>query len=180
MEVIDPAMTVKVTGLFGLKLYILYKIINTYNNINNILYFIHIPCPVGTHSMIHTIANVAGLEGEKNKYYNYFKNFHFRKFHTNFVRAKNRIGPHDKDIISLIVGLLLGDGHCNKRIIDGCRICVRQSSIHKEYLFWLYDFFFIRGYCSNLKPRLYTRKLKNYSNIYTGYEFNTYTFRSFS
>ena len=30
-EVIDPAMTVKVTGLFGLNLYILYKIINTYN-----------------------------------------------------------------------------------------------------------------------------------------------------
>jgi hypothetical protein len=120
------------------------------------------------------------MVGEKNKYYYYFKNFQFRKFHTNFVKAKNRIGPHDKDILSLIIGLLLGDGHCNKRIIEGCRICIRQSSIHKEYLFWLYAFFFIRGYCSNLKPRLYTRKLKNYSNVYTGYEFNTYTFRSFN
>lgn len=118
------------------------------------------------------------MVGEKNKYYNYFKNFQFRKFHTNFVKAKNRIGPPDKDIISLIIGLLLGDGHCNKKIIEGCRICIRQSSIHKEYLFWLYKFFFIRGYCSNLKPRLNTRKLKKYSNVYTGYEFNTYTFRS--
>lgn len=54
MEVIDPAMTVKVTGLFGLKLYILYKIINTYNNINNIFYFIHYPRPVGTRGMIHS------------------------------------------------------------------------------------------------------------------------------
>jgi hypothetical protein len=53
MEVIDPAMTVKVTGLFGLKLYILYKIINTYNNINNILYFIHTPQPYGSEGMIH-------------------------------------------------------------------------------------------------------------------------------
>lgn len=180
MEVIDPAMTVKVTGLIGLKLYILYKIINTYNNINNILYFIRTTRPDGARSMIQAWGNGPGMEGEKNKYYNYFKNFHFRKFHTNFVRAKNRIGPHDKDIISLIIGLLLGDGHCNKRIIEGCRICVRQSSIHKEYLFWLYDFFYIRGYSSNLKPKLYTRKIKNYSKVYTGYEFNTYTFRSFS
>jgi len=51
-EVIDPAMTVKVTGLFGLKLYILYKIINTCNNINNIFYFIHTPRPEGTRGMI--------------------------------------------------------------------------------------------------------------------------------
>lgn len=41
-------------------------------------------------------------------------------------------------------------------------------------------FFFTRGYCSNLKPRLYTRILKrsDKNEIYTGYEFNTYTFRS--
>jgi len=103
MEVIDPAMTVKVTGLFGLKLYILYKIINTYNNINNIFYFIHYPRPDGTRGMIHSWANGPRREGEKNKYYNYFKNFHFRKFHTNLVRAKNRIGPHDNDIIWFIV-----------------------------------------------------------------------------
>jgi len=179
-EVIDPAMTVKVTGLFGLILYILYKIINTYNNINNIFYFIHLPRPVGTRGMTQPRILEPSTDGESNKYYNYFKNFHFRKFHTNFVRAKNRIGPHNNDIISLIIGLLLGDGYCNKRIIEGCRICIRQSSIHKEYLFWLYDFFYIRGYCSNLKPRLYTRKLKKYSNVYIGYEFNTYTFRSFS
>jgi len=44
----------------------------------------------------------------------------------------------------------------------------------------LYDFFFIRGYCSDLKPRLYLRKIKNYEKIYTGYEFNTYTFLSFN
>jgi hypothetical protein len=42
-EVIDPAMTVKVTGFyFGQKLYILYKIINTYilgeNNLSNFFF----------------------------------------------------------------------------------------------------------------------------------------------
>jgi hypothetical protein len=90
-------MTVKVTGLYGQKLYILYKIINTNSFI-----------------------------GEKNINISYF--------HTNNIRAKNRIGPHNLDVISLIIGSLLGDGHCNKRIIEGCRICFRQSSIHKDYL----------------------------------------------
>lgn len=79
----------------------------------------------------------------------------------------------------MIIGLLLGDGYCNKRIIEGCKICIRQSNIDKEYLFWLYHFFYTREYCSILKSRLYTRKLKNSNKIYTGYEFNTYTFRSF-
>jgi len=131
-EVIDPAMTVKVTGfLLGQKL---YKIINTSNK---------------------------------------------RQFHIILLRAKNRIGPHNQDVISIIFGSLLGDGYCNKRLIEGSRICFRQSSIHKEYLFWLHDFFYIRGYCSNLNPRLYVRKLKNIDKLYTGYEFNTYTFRSF-
>jgi hypothetical protein len=179
-EVIDPAMTVKVTGLFGLNLYILYKIINTYNNINNIFYFIYLPDYVRAGSIIDPWDIGPRMEGENNKYYDYFKYFNFQRFNTNIVRAKNRIGPHNNDIVSVIIGSLLGDGHCNKRIIEGCRICIRQSSIHIEYLFWLYDFFYIRGYCSNLKPRLYTRKLKNYSNVYTGYEFNTYTFISFS
>jgi hypothetical protein len=47
-------------------------------------------------------------------------------------------------------------------------------------LFWLYDFFNTRGYCSNLKPRKYSRFLKNKNKKYYGYEFNTFTFRSFN
>ena len=162
-EVIDPAMTVKVTGLFinflniymssyrylkygGLKLYILY--INKFNF-----------------------------------YYKSIKKiFLFKKnsFHI-LVKAKNRIGPHNKDVISVIIGSLLGDAYGNKRFVEGTRICFRQSIIHKEYLFWLYQFFNNRGYCSNLEPRIYTRSLKinGIEKKYSGYEFNTYTFRSF-
>ncbi len=99
------------------------------------------------------------------------------------VKARNRIGPHDKEVISVIVGSLLGDAYCNKRYIEGTRICYRQSIKNKEYLFWLFEFFNIRGYSSNLLPRQYTRKLhiKGETNLYKeyfGYEFNTYTFRS--
>jgi hypothetical protein len=94
------------------------------------------------------------------------------------IRAKNRIGPHSLDIYSIIFGSLLGDAYANKRIGEGVRISYRQSTIHKEYLFFLYDFFYQRGYTSNLKPRLSQRKLKD--KIYNGYEFNTFTFRSFN
>jgi hypothetical protein len=62
---------------------------------------------------------------------------------------------------------------------EGVRIAIKQSIIHKEYLFSLYNFFLSRGYCSNLEPRKYTRIIKGTPKLYYGYEFNTYTFRSF-
>ena len=102
-----------------------------------------------------------------------------RGFHSR-ARAIKRIGPHNEDVISVIVGSLLGDGYANRRYVEGTRICYRQSIIHKDYLFWLYDFFYKRGYCSNLEPRMYTRvlKKKNEEIKHYGYEFNTFTFRS--
>jgi hypothetical protein len=99
-------------------------------------------------------------------------------FHTR-CRANNRIGPHNIDIISTIFGLLLGDGYASNISGEGVRISIKQSIIHKEYLFSLYEFFFLRGYCSNLIPRKYNRTIKGIDKIYYGYEFNTFTFRSF-
>lgn len=118
----------------------------------------------------------------KNDIFNYGKhNLHIRTFHSR-IRAASRIGPHNEDIISIIVGSLLGDSYGNRRSIEGTRICYRQSIIHKDYLFWLYSFFYTNGYCSNLEPRMYTRKLKHKGRevVYYGYEFNTFTFRSFN
>jgi len=157
-EVIDPAMTVKVTGWC-------WKLINLY------FYYINL--------------NFEGLI--LHLYYmnycikNFLKNNYFSKnFHT-LVKAKNRIGPHNNDVVSVIFGSLLGDCYASKRYVEGTRFIFKQSIIHKDYLFWLYNFFLERGYCSNLKPRLYTRILKKNkeSKSYYGYEFNTYTFRSF-
>lgn len=101
-----------------------------------------------------------------------------RLFHSR-CRAINRIGPHNIDIISLIFGLLLGNGYAKNRSGEGMRISVKQSIIHKEYLFYLYEFFLSKGYCSNLEPRKYTQTIKEQNKVYYGYEFNTYTFRSF-
>ena len=68
-----------------------------------------------------------------------------KTFHTK-TRASNRIGPHNEEIISVIVGSLLGDAYANARTIEGTRICYRQSDRHINYLFWLYDFFYTIGY----------------------------------
>lgn len=118
-------------------------------------------------------------------YINPYLNQHFLKtqrrlYHKSNIRAINRIGPHNQDVLSVIIGSLLGDGYAQQRSGEGVRICYRQSIIHKEYLFWLYNFFYDRGYTSNLHPRLYTRRLNKEGKEYYGYEFNTFTFRSFN
>ena len=55
-----------------------------------------------------------------------------RSFHTN-VRAINRKGPQNSDIIEVIIGSILGKAHANNRTGEGIRICYRQSIRHKEY-----------------------------------------------
>ncbi|KEP45054.1 putative laglidadg DNA endonuclease, partial (mitochondrion) [Rhizoctonia solani 123E] len=93
--------------------------------------------------------------------------------------AINRIGPHNEDVIAVLIGLLLGDGYAANRSGEGVRFSIKQSITHKDYLFSLYEFFLTRGYCSKLEPRKYTRTIKGVDKEYYGYEFNTFTFRSF-
>lgn len=98
----------------------------------------------------------------KHNFTTYFtKPVSFKKtFHTK-VKASNRIGPHNEEVISVLIGSLLGDSYASARTIEGTRFSYKQSQVHKDYLFWLYEFYYKRGYCSNLKPRMYTRKLRN-------------------
>ena len=58
-----------------------------------------------------------------------------RYYHISNIRAINRIGPHNEDILSVVIGSLLGDAYANNRSGEGVRICYRQSDRHKEYLF---------------------------------------------
>jgi ubiquinol-cytochrome c reductase cytochrome b subunit len=51
------------------------------------------------------------------------------------LTSKERIGPHNKDIISMIIGSTLGDTHLEKRKNGiGTRIIFEQSSDNVEYL----------------------------------------------
>jgi len=92
------------------------------------------------------------------------------------VKPKSRIGPHHKYIISALVGSLLGDAHGERTLSGGVRFRFRKKASHKEYLFWLHEFFNKRGYSSNNLPVFYTQKSGD--NIYEAYRFGTYTFTS--
>ena len=59
----------------------------------------------------------------------------------------------------------------------GVRFIFRQSIRHKDYLFWLYEFFNNRGYTSNNLPIGYTQKSGD--NLYIAYRFGTYYYTSF-
>lgn len=41
----------------------------------------------------------------------------------------------------MLIGSLLGDCYGNKISGEGTRFCYRQSIVHKDYLFLLYNFF---------------------------------------
>jgi len=159
-EVIDPAMTLKITGFL--------KLTNSYRPIYEIQKFNGL-------SLCNLWLNKLELRKIKID-----STINKCSFHTH-IRSKNRIGPHNIDIISVIIGSLLGHGNGEKRNLNGVRIRYRQSIINEEYIFWLYRFFNQRGYCSNLRPHYYNRisKIKGISKNYQGYEFNLYTFTSF-
>jgi LAGLIDADG DNA endonuclease family len=67
-----------------------------------------------------------------------------------------RIGPHNKDIISIIFGSLLGDAHGEKRLL-GTRFSFYQEAVHVEYMLFLHKLFSELGYCNPKLPIITTR-----------------------
>jgi hypothetical protein len=72
----------------------------------------------------------------KNNIFSFLQNQR-RYFHIRNIRAilllRNRIGKHNENVLSVIIGSLLGDAYANKRSLEGVRICYRQSDRHQEY-----------------------------------------------
>jgi hypothetical protein len=96
------------------------------------------------------------------------------------LTSKERIGPHNIDIISMVIGSSLGDTHLEKRKNGiGTRIIFEQSSNNVEYLMWFYNYLASRGYCSNTKPKLQIR-IRQKGKVYYQYRINSYTFSSFN
>ena len=96
------------------------------------------------------------------------------------LRGIYRIGPHNQEIISIIIGCLLGDGHAEKRSENGgTRISFYQESTHLSYILWLHDFLSIRGYCNINIPLITTRLGKN-GVVRKVLRFHTWTYTSFN
>jgi len=93
------------------------------------------------------------------------------------TRAIKRIGPHNIDILSIIIGSLLGDAYAEKHGL-GTRICFQQEDNHSAYLFWLHNTVSNLGYCNEKIPEL-SRRLSKKGKLRYVLRFQTYTFRSF-
>jgi ubiquinol-cytochrome c reductase cytochrome b subunit len=95
-------------------------------------------------------------------------------------KSTMKIGPHNKDIISIIIGALLGDGHLEKRINGrGTRVKFEQSEKNMEYLMWFHNYLATRGYCRLEKP-VVRKIIKKNGLVFFHYSINSYSFVSFN
>jgi hypothetical protein len=128
------------------------------------------------------------LKWDNNEIYNliFSLNFKINKSFSNinintinFI-ATNRIGPHNIDILSLIIGSTLGDTQLEKRNKGlGTRIIFEQSNKNVEYLMWFHNYLASRGYCSNQIPKLRIC-IKQKGEIFYRYRLNSYTYSNFN
>jgi ubiquinol-cytochrome c reductase cytochrome b subunit len=91
-------------------------------------------------------------------------------------KSYQRMGPHNKDVLCVIFGCLLGDAHAKKRV-NSTRICFQQESSKIEYLYMLHKFFAERGYCNPEKPKL-QRKVEKDGKTRFVLRFKTWSFQS--
>lgn len=96
------------------------------------------------------------------------------------MKANKRIGPHNKEILTIIYGGLLGDAHAEKRSTgNGTRISFYQEGSHCSYLLWLHQKVSDLGYCNPALPEIQTR-LGSKGKVKNIIRFRTFTFSSFN
>lgn len=95
-------------------------------------------------------------------------------------KSIERIGPHNMNIISLIIGSTLGDSHLEKRKNGkGTRIIFEQCSRNVEYLMQFFKILALGGYCNPKSPKL-KKRIGRYNNVLFYYRITSYTFTSFN
>lgn len=89
-----------------------------------------------------------------------FISFQFIGYSEKLTRLKGiyRVGPHNKDVLCIIFGSLLGDAHAEKRQQgNGTRVTFYQEHSHVEYMFYLHNLLSNLGYCKPKQPTVGTR-----------------------
>lgn len=112
-------------------------------------------------------------------------------FNKGRTRAINRIGPHNQDVLSIIICGMLGDwwGHKIKgNQMDSVRFNIEQGVKNSAYIHHLNFLLYQYGYCSTVTPKLvvkskfYTKdkRLENGDTTSTryNYRFTTHSFTS--
>ena len=99
---------------------------------------------------------------------------------SQITRGADRIGPHNRDVLSIIFGTLLGDGHAERRLAGtGTRITFYQESSHIEYLLFIHKVLADSGYCNPKIPQTGTR-LGIGGKVRKTIRFATWTYTSFN
>lgn len=98
-------------------------------------------------------------------------------FSTPKVLSTNRIGPHNYNVLSILLGSLLGDAHM-ERDGNGSRVCFYQKGDHIEYIIWLHSTLLSYGYCKQSIPQIQSR-INNDKLVYYS-RFRTFTYSSFN
>ena len=94
------------------------------------------------------------------------------------LKSNQRIGPHDFEVLSILIGSLLGDAYA-ERHGNGTRFCFQQEKLNSSYLIWFHEFLSERGYCNKTVPKLTTRIGKGGKIRYLS-RFKSYTYSSFN
>ena len=97
------------------------------------------------------------------------------------VNSLMRIGPLNYEILSILIGSLLGDGTMEKST-NGSRFAFYQAKVNGEYLLWLHNVISNLGYAKKEIPIIYSRKgspLVELDEIRYYYRFRTFTYSSF-
>ena len=97
------------------------------------------------------------------------------------VSPLKRIGPHNFDILSLMIGSLLGDGSMEKSV-NGSRFTFYQAKVNGEYLLWLHREVSKLGYATKEIPNLSSRKISPFvgnDELKYYYRFRSFTYSSF-
>ena len=94
------------------------------------------------------------------------------------LRAVKRIGPHNYDILCILIGSLLGDSSA-ERHGQGTRFCFQQEHSNNAYLLWFHSYISKHGYCNTDTPKILTRLGKG-GKIRQLSRFKTFTFTSFN
>lgn len=95
-----------------------------------------------------------------------------------FNCMKNLNAMHNYNVLSILIGSLLGDGYAEKHG-NGTRFCFQQEHNHSAYLLWFHNYLSELGYCSSITPKITTR-IGSQGKIRYLSRFKTYTFSSFN
>ena len=98
------------------------------------------------------------------------------------TKALNRIGPHNKKILDIIISGMLGDFWGDKipgNSLNSIRFNIEQSITNTAYIHYLTLLFYNLGYCSRPVPSLIVKSDSRIENRFN-YKVSLFTFTSFN